>query len=99
MLKLNLREIASDLDVAIECFDEALNILNGYKISDKCVNAVDRQKLKKLSRRCIKLEALRDETGTMVLERAIHLYNVQEAVEEISKVREEFKDARELINI
>ena len=45
------------------------------------------------------LESLRDETGTMVIERALRICNVQQAIEEISKVREDFKDARLLINI
>lgn len=99
MLRLNLRKIAEEMDVAIGCFDEALKVLSGYSLEDSTVTDEDREKIRKLSRRCIRLEALREETGIMILERSIHKYNVQEAVEEISRVRDEFKDARSLINV
>lgn len=95
MLKLNLREIARDLDVAIGCFDEALEVLEG--LEDSAVTDEHRNKLKELSRICIRLDSLRDETGTMVLERVIHICDVEEAIKLIKEVKEDFKDARSLI--
>ena len=97
MEKLNLRIIAKELEVAIKCFDEALQVLDG--LEDSTVIDEHRQELRVLSKKCMDLESLRDETGTMVIERALRICNVQQAIEEISKVREDFKDARSLINI
>ncbi len=97
MFKLKLREIAKDLDVAIVCFDEAVLILEG--LEDCSVTEEHRKRIKELSGRCIQLQWLRDEPGIMILERALHCCNVEQAIKEISKVREEFKDARSLINI
>jgi len=97
MLKLNLREVAKELDVAIGCFDEALKTLVG--LEDSTVTDEHRKKFSELSRKCMKLKALRDETDIMMIERSLHLYNVQEATEKISGVYEELKDARSLIKI
>lgn len=97
MFKLKLREIAKELDVAIVCFDEALNVLNC--LEDSTITDVHRQKIRALSERCIRLQSLRDETGTMILERALHCYNVEQAIKEISEVRNDFKNTRSLINI
>lgn len=99
MLKLNLREIAKELDIAIECFDKALDILSHYNSKDCILTSEDRKKIRELSRRCIRLESLRDETGTMAIERAIHICDRKKAVEIITKAKEDFKDARSLINV
>lgn len=97
MLQLNLREVAKELDVAIDCFDEALKTLDG--LEDSTVTDEHRKKFKELSKQCMDLKALRNETDLMMLERALHLYNVEKATKEISRVYEELKDARSLINI
>lgn len=97
MLQLNLREIAKELDVAMSCFDEALKTLDG--LENSTVTDEHRNKFKELSKQCMDLKALRNETDLMMLERALHLYNVQEAIEKISEVYNELKDARLLINI
>ena len=97
MLKLNLREIAKDLDVAIDSLEQAQRILIG--LENGTVTDEHRDKIRELSKSCLQLKNIREETGIMVLERVMHLCNVQQAIVEIANVLEDFKDARSLINI
>lgn len=97
MEKLNLRIIAKELEVAIDSLEQAQRIL--IALEDDTVTDEHRDRIRELSKTCLELKYIREETGIMVLERVMHLCNVQQAITEITNVLEDFKDARSLINI
>lgn len=97
MIELDLRKIAEDLDIAIENFTEVLYILNaseGDAISEEV-----REQLEIRSKECTDLESLKNESDLRIIERSIHYYSRQQAIDKINAVLEELNEARGLINV